>query len=220
MENGSVWDWLHNSQVSNKKKKELNWETRMKIAIGLAKGVEYLHHDCVPRIIHRDIKTSNVLLDGDMEAHLGDFGLAKAVVNPAGYTESTSWFAGSYGYIAPEYAFSMKATEKSDVYSMGIVLMELVTGLMPTDRSFEGDMDMVRWVQLLLGSPAREELLDDALKPFAPYEESSMYEVLDVALQCTRTAPAERPSSRHVSDLLRRISASTQGVVSGKKIEL
>ncbi|XP_029123865.2 LRR receptor-like serine/threonine-protein kinase GSO1 [Elaeis guineensis] len=160
--NGSGGDWLHKPAVSQKKKRELNWERRLKIAIGLAKGVEYLHHDYVPKIIHRDIKTSNALLDGNMEAHLGDFGLAKVVAESHRYR----------------------------------VLMELVSGLTPTDSTFEGDMDMVKWVQSRIGLPTsgREELLDPSLKPLAPYEESSMFELLDVALQCTRTAPAERPT--------------------------
>ncbi|URE36683.1 LRR receptor-like serine threonine-protein kinase [Musa troglodytarum] len=98
MENGSLWDWLHKPEKSQKRNRELSWEARLRIAIGLAKGVEYLHHDCVPSILHRDIKSGNVLLDGDMEAHLGDFGLAKAAAES---TESGTCFAGSYGYVAP-----------------------------------------------------------------------------------------------------------------------
>lgn len=103
MENGSVWDWLHKQPANNKTKKCLDWEARLKIAVGLAQGIEYLHHDCVPKIIHRDIKSSNILLDSNMEAHLGDFGLAKAIKDnyDSFNTESNMWFAGSYGYIAP-----------------------------------------------------------------------------------------------------------------------
>lgn len=94
------------------------------------------------------------------------------------------------------------------MYSMGIVLMELVTGLMPTAQTFGGDMDMVRWVESRIGSPspACEELLDSSLKPLAPHAQSSMFEVLNVALQCTRTAAAERPTSRRVSELLLQIA--------------
>ena len=101
--------------------------------------------------------------------------------------------------------------------------MELVSGLMPTDRTFGGDMDMVRWVQSRVASASsssvaeREELLDPALRLLASHGESSMYDVLDVALQCTRTTPAERPSSRHVSDRLLRISLKIHRAGSGKK---
>ncbi|CAN1225737.1 LRR receptor-like serine/threonine-protein kinase GSO1 [Linum grandiflorum] len=204
MENGSLWDWLHKQP----KKLSLDWEVRLRIAAGLAKGVEYLHHDCVPSIIHRDIKSSNLLLDADMESHLGDFGLAKTVVesydSTTASTESTSLFAGSYGYIAPEYAYSLKATEKSDVFSMGIVLMELVTGKAPTDSVFGYDMDMVKWVEKQMGTglSGREELIDPSLMPMLPEEESAAYRVLEIALQCTTTAPQGRPSSRQACDQL------------------
>ena len=109
MENGSVWDWLHGEPL--KLKGRLDWDTRFRIAVGLAHGMEYLHHDCVPKILHRDIKSSNILLDSNMEAHLGDFGLAKTLVeNHESITESNSCFAGSYGYIAPGNSFIIPLT--------------------------------------------------------------------------------------------------------------
>jgi serine/threonine protein kinase len=103
-----------------------------------------------------------------------------------------------------EYAYSLKATEKSDVYSMGIVLMELVSGKMPTDAAFGVEMDMVRWVEThfeMQGSD-REELIDQALKPLLQGEECAAFQVLEIALQCTKTTPQERPSSRQACDLL------------------
>lgn len=99
----------------------------------------------------------------------------------------------------------MKATEKSDVYSMGIVLVELVSGRMPTDERFGADMDMVRWVETRMemqGSAATEELVDPMLKPLLPNEESAMLQVLEIALRCTKTAPSERPTSRQACDQL------------------
>lgn len=104
-----------------------------------------------------------------------------------------------------EYAYSMKATEKSDVYSMGIVLMELVSGKMPTDAAFGVEMDMVRWVATRLehtSGSRREELIDPTLRPLFPGEETAAFQVLEIALQCTKTAPQERPSSRQACDLL------------------
>lgn len=103
-----------------------------------------------------------------------------------------------------EYAYTLKATEKSDVYSMGIVLMELVTGKMPTDAPFGVDLDMVRWVETHteMQDSAREELIDSALQPVLPGEECAAFQVLEIALQCTKTTPQERPSSRQACDQL------------------
>ncbi|KAL8193817.1 hypothetical protein R6Q57_026059 [Mikania cordata] len=209
MDNGSVYDWLHQEPENIKIKKNLDWEARLKIAVGLAQGVEYLHHDCVPKIVHRDIKSANILLDINMDAHLGDFGLAKAIteVHDSLTSNSNMWFAGSYGYIAPEYAYSFKATEKSDIYSMGIVLMELVTGRTPTAGNFGENVDMVRWIEshIELQGPERKELIDQGLTPLLPHEETAAFQVLEIGLQCTKTVPAERPTARHACDLLRHV---------------
>lgn len=107
----------------------------------------------------------------------------------------------------PEYAYSLKATEKSDVYSMGIVLIELVSGKMPTDAAFSVDMDMVRWVEthIEMQDSARQELIDPELKSLLPREEFAAFQVLEIALQCTKTSPLERPTSRQVYDLLRHV---------------
>lgn len=119
MPKGSLGEILHDPSCN------LDWSKRFKIALGAAQGLAYLHHDCKPRIFHRDIKSNNILLDDKFEAHVGDFGLAKVIDMP--HSKSMSAIAGSYGYIAPEYAYTMKVTEKSDIYSYGVVLLELLT---------------------------------------------------------------------------------------------
>lgn len=113
------------------KRKKLDWDTRLSIALGAAQGLAYLHHDCSPRIIHRDVKSSNILLDSDYEAHLTDFGIAKRL-NPS-KTHTSTYIMGTIGYIDPEYARTSRLTEKSDVYSFGIVLLELLTGRKAVD---------------------------------------------------------------------------------------
>lgn len=117
--------------VGPTKKKKLDWDTRLRIALGAAQGLSYLHHDCSPRIIHRDVKSSNILLDKEFEAHLTDFGIAKNLCTSKSYTSTC--IMGTFGYIDPEYARTSRLTEKSDVYSYGIVLLELLTGRKAVD---------------------------------------------------------------------------------------
>jgi serine/threonine protein kinase len=114
------------------KKKKLDWNLRLKIALGAAQGLAYLHHDCSPRIIHRDVKSSNILLDADFEPHLTDFGIAKSLCPTK--THTSTYIMGTIGYIDPEYARTSRLTEKSDVYSYGIVLLELLTGRKAVDN--------------------------------------------------------------------------------------
>ncbi|KAJ6361733.1 hypothetical protein OIU78_002206 [Salix suchowensis] len=128
MENGSLWDLFHGPM----KKKKIDWDTRLHIALGAAQGLAYLHHDCSPRIIHRDVKSSNILLDKDFEAHLTDFGIAKRLCVSKSHT--STYIMGTIGYIDPEYARTSRLTEKSDVYSYGIVLLELLTGRKAVDN--------------------------------------------------------------------------------------
>lgn len=114
------------------KKVKLDWDTRLKISVGAAQGLAYLHHDCNPRIIHRDVKSSNILLDENFEAHLSDFGIAKCI--PSAKSYASTYVLGTIGYIDPEYARTSRLTEKSDVYSFGIVLLELLTGKKAVDN--------------------------------------------------------------------------------------
>ncbi|XP_040377563.1 proline-rich receptor-like protein kinase PERK4 [Oryza brachyantha] len=126
------------------------WPTRLRIALGSAKGLAYLHEDCQPRIIHRDIKSANILLDDNFEAMVADFGLAKLTSDNS--THVSTRVMGTFGYLAPEYASSGKLTEKSDVFSYGVMLLELVTGRRPIDAShihsaFAEDDSLVEWAR-------------------------------------------------------------------------
>ncbi|XP_010939310.1 LRR receptor-like serine/threonine-protein kinase HSL2 [Elaeis guineensis] len=206
MENGSLAETLH----GNKGDQPLDWERRVKIALGAARGLAYLHHDCVPTVIHRDVKPSNILLDAEFEAHVGDFGLARVVGRETEDHSAMSNVAGSCGYIAPEYAYTLKVNEKSDVYSFGVVLLELVTGKRAIDPSFGEQKDIVQWVIDTI-SPKRaievsdmdyEFLIDPRLRPFTFSEYKEMVRVLNVALLCTSAFPMNRPSMRRVVELL------------------
>ncbi|EFH70630.1 kinase family protein [Arabidopsis lyrata subsp. lyrata] len=128
----------------------MEWSKRMKIALGAAKGLAYLHEDCNPKTIHRDVKAANILIDDSYEAKLADFGLARSSLDTD--THVSTRIMGTFGYLAPEYASSGKLTDKSDVFSFGVVLLELITGRRPVDKSqpFADDDSLVDWAKPLM----------------------------------------------------------------------
>lgn len=197
MPNGSLGEVLH-----GKKGGHLHWDTRYKIAIESAKGLCYLHHDCSPLIVHRDVKSNNILLDSNFEAHVADFGLAK-FLQDSGTSECMSAIAGSYGYIAPEYAYTLKVDEKSDVYSFGVVLLELITGRKPVGEFGDG-VDIVQWVRKITDSKKEGvlKILDPRL-PSVPLHE--VMHVFYVAMLCVEEQAVERPTMREVVQILTEV---------------
>ncbi|CAN6172935.1 unnamed protein product [Urochloa humidicola] len=192
MESGSLWDVLHES---SSKKKKLDWESRLRIALGAAQGLAYLHHDCSPRIIHRDVKSKNILLDKDYEAHLTDFGIAKSLC--VSKTHTSTYVMGTIGYIDPEYARTSRLNEKSDVYSYGIVLLELLTGKKPVDNE-------CNLHHLILSKTASNEVMEtvdldisDTCKDLGEVKK-----VFQLALLCTKRQPTDRPTMHEVVRVL------------------
>jgi len=194
MKNGSLWDRLHQTMGPI-----LDWQTRYKIALGIAHGLIYLHNDCVPAIVHRDVKSSNILLDEDYEPRLADFGVAK-ILQSCGKGDSTTIIAGTHGYIAPEYAYTYKVSEKSDVYSFGVVLMELVTGRQPIESDFGENKDIVGWISCKIST--RESTIEVMDSRIPEIYKESMIKLLRIAVLCTSHLPALRPFMREVMDLL------------------
>ncbi|KAL6012774.1 Receptor-like protein kinase 7 [Asimina triloba] len=192
--NGSLWDRLHSSQ-----KMELDWGTRYEIALGAAKGLDYLHHGCDRPIIHRDVKSSNILLDEYFKPRIADFGLAK-IMQASGGKDSTHVIAGTHGYIAPEYGYTWKVTEKSDVYSFGVVLMELVTGKRPVEPEFGENKDIVYWVSKRM--TGRESILGLVDPKIPAVLREDVIRVLRVAVLCTAQLPSLRPTMRAVVQML------------------
>ncbi|KAL4633817.1 hypothetical protein ACB092_04G150300 [Castanea dentata] len=176
----------------------LNWSARLRIALGSARGLAYLHHDCSPKIVHRDIKSSNILLDENLEPRVSDFGLAKLLVDEDAHV--TTVVAGTFGYLAPEYLQSGRATEKSDVYSFGVLLLELVTGKRPTDPSFvKRGLNVVGWMNTLLRENRLEDVVDKRCKDV---DIETVEAVLEIAARCTDAIPDDRPSMNQVVQLL------------------
>lgn len=178
----------------------LDWRQRKEIALGAARGLAYLHHHCNPRIIHRDVKAANVLLDENMQAVVGDFGLAKLVDDQN--THVTTLVRGTMGHIAPEYLSTGKSSEKTDVFGYGITLLELVTGQRAIDFTRlheEDDVLLLDHVKKLLHEKRLGLIVDSSLQQYMAQE---VEELIQVALLCTQQTPEDRPTMLEVVRML------------------
>nr|XP_016513594.1 PREDICTED: BRASSINOSTEROID INSENSITIVE 1-associated receptor kinase 1-like isoform X2 [Nicotiana tabacum] len=198
MANGSVASRLRERPESDP---PLEWSIRKRIALGSARGLAYLHDHCDPKIIHRDVKAANILLDEEYEAVVGDFGLAKLMDYKD--THVTTAVRGTIGHIAPEYLSTGKSSEKTDVFGYGVMLLELITGQRAFDLARlanDDDVMLLDWVKGLLKDKKYETLVDADLQ--GNYEEEEVEQLIRVALLCTGSSPMERPKMSEVVRML------------------
>jgi len=194
--NGNLEQWLHGDvgPVS-----PLTWDIRMKIILGTAKGLMYLHEGLEPKVVHRDVKSSNILLDKHWNAKLSDFGLAKLLGSERSYV--TTRVMGTFGYVAPEYAGTGMLNETSDVYSFGILIMEIISGRVPVDYNRPpGEINLVEWLKTMVSNRNSEGVLDPKMteKPTS----RALKKALLVALRCVDPEARKRPKIGHVIHML------------------
>ncbi|GAB4853475.1 BRASSINOSTEROID INSENSITIVE 1-associated receptor kinase 1 [Ancistrocladus abbreviatus] len=198
MVNGSVASCLRERPESQP---PLDWQVRKRIALGAARGLAYLHDHCDPKIIHRDVKAANILLDEEFEAVVGDFGLAKLMDYKD--THVTTAVRGTIGHIAPEYLSTGKSSEKTDVFGYGVMLLELITGQRAFDLARlanDDDVMLLDWVKGLLKDKRLEALVDSDMQ--GNYVEDEVEQLIQVALLCTQSSPIERPKMSEVVRML------------------
>ncbi|CAN8327224.1 unnamed protein product [Cochlearia groenlandica] len=198
MANGSVASCLRDRPESQE---PLDWPKRQRVALGSARGLAYLHDHCDPKIIHRDVKAANILLDEDFEAVVGDFGLAKLMDYKD--THVTTAVRGTIGHIAPEYLSTGKSSEKTDVFGYGVMLLELITGQRAFDLARlanDDDVMLLDWVKGLLKEKKLEALVDVDLQ--GNYKDEEVEKLIQVALLCTQSSPMERPKMSEVVRML------------------
>ncbi|CAN4084293.1 unnamed protein product [Withania somnifera] len=190
--NGTLSSALH-----GKSNKPLEWRMRYKIALGIARGLHYLHKCCKHRIIHRDIKASNVLLGQDYEPRISDFGLAKWLPNKWTH-HAVIPIEGTFGYLAPEYFMHGIVDEKTDVYAFGVLLLEIITGRRPVDSSRQ---NLLLWATPLMESGKLIELADPKLE--GEFDMDELHKIVLTASYCIRQSSVWRPSTTEVLELLR-----------------
>ncbi|CAA0821184.1 Tyrosine-sulfated glycopeptide receptor 1 [Striga hermonthica] len=204
MENGSLDYWLHEKPDGPA---QLDWPARLKIARGASCGVAYMHQICEPHIVHRDLKSSNILLDCNFEAHVADFGLARLILPY--HTHVTTELVGTLGYIPPEYSQSWIATLRGDMYSFGVVMLELLTGKRPVEMFRpKASRELVVWVQQMKNEGKQVEIFDPPLR--GKGFEDEMVQVLDIAIQCVNQNPYKRPTIKEVVEQLESVGPNRQ----------
>ncbi|KAJ1299009.1 hypothetical protein BS78_01G498400 [Paspalum vaginatum] len=196
VDNGNLDQWLHGDvgEVS-----PLTWDIRMNIMLATAKGLAYLHEGLEPKVVHRDIKASNILLDQQWNAKVSDFGLAKLLCSEKSYV--TTRVMGTFGYVAPEYASTGMLNERSDVYSFGVLIMEIITGRSPVDYTrAAGEVNLVEWLKTMVAERKAEEVVDPKMaeKP----SPKTLKRALLVALRCVDPDANKRPKMGHVIHML------------------
>ncbi|XP_071731935.1 receptor-like serine/threonine-protein kinase ALE2 isoform X2 [Rutidosis leptorrhynchoides] len=198
--NGSVESHLHGADKINR----LSWCARMKIALGAARGLAYLHEDSSPRVIHRDFKSSNILLENDFTPKVSDFGLAKTALD--GHKHISTHVMGTFGYLAPEYAMTGHLLVKSDVYSYGVVLLELLTGRKPVDLlQPPGQENLVAWARpMLTNKEALESIIDpEIMMSNTPFD--SILKVAAITSMCVQPEVSHRPFMGEVVQALKLV---------------
>ncbi|KAF2914548.1 hypothetical protein DAI22_10g171400 [Oryza sativa Japonica Group] len=196
MENSNLDKWLHHGddEIS-----PLTWDMRMHILLGTARGLAYLHEGLEPKIVHRDVKSSNILLDRHWNARVSDFGLAKLLCSERSYV--TTRVMGTFGYVAPEYARTGMLNERSDVYSFGVLIMEIISGRTPVDYTRPApEVNLVEWLKRMVAERRVEEVVDPRL-PETPPPKVLKRAVL-AALRCVDPDGGQRPTMGHVVHML------------------
>eukprot|EP00243_Klebsormidium_subtile_P004644 TRINITY_DN18792_c0_g1_i1.p1 TRINITY_DN18792_c0_g1~~TRINITY_DN18792_c0_g1_i1.p1 ORF type:complete len:389 (-),score=81.84 TRINITY_DN18792_c0_g1_i1:478-1644(-) len=191
--NGSLHDYIHGRKgvKGSAPGPVLDWMARVRIALGAAKGLEYLHEGASPPVVHRDIKSSNVLLDDKLNAKIGDFNIASLAPDAASRLQSTR-VLGTFGYHAPEYAMTGQLTAKSDIYSFGVVLLELLTGRKPVDHKMpRGQQSLVTWATPRLTEDKVKQIMDPKLN--GDYPTKAVAKMAAVAALCTQYEADFRP---------------------------
>ena len=203
--NGNLYDNLHGLHYpgtsASSGNRELDWSRRFKIALGTARALAYLHHDCRPPILHLNIKSTNILLDETYNCKLSDYGLGKLlpILDNYGLTK----FHNAVGYVAPELAQSLRLSEKCDVYSFGVILLELVTGRKPVESPRASEVVVLcDYVRALLESGSASDCFDRSLRGIV---ENELIQVMKLGLICTSEVPSRRPSMAEVVQFLESI---------------
>uniref|UniRef100_A0A6N2NIK0 non-specific serine/threonine protein kinase n=1 Tax=Salix viminalis TaxID=40686 RepID=A0A6N2NIK0_SALVM len=194
--NGNLEQWLHGAMHHHG---TFTWEARMKVLLGTAKALAYLHEAIEPKVVHRDIKSSNILIDNEFNSKVSDFGLAKLL--DSGDSHITTRVMGTFGYVAPEYANTGMLNEKSDIYSFGVLLLESVTGRDPVDHGRPAnEVNLVEWLKMMIGTRRSEEVVDPNLevKPTT----RALKRALLVAIRCVDPDAEKRPKMTQVVRML------------------